>query len=162
MKPASIAIIFDESRKKVLLVKRMDVPVWVLPGGGIDAGETPELAVIREVAEETGFEIEIERLSGEYYPINRLSAYTYVYICQIKGGELTGSSETRFVEFFELEQLPKEFFEVHRDWLNDALVGSGVVRKPISKVTYLAVLRHFLRNPIQVLRYLWTRLTKSS
>lgn len=43
-----------DNHQKLLLVKRRDVPVWVFPGGGIEKGETPERAVVREVFEESG------------------------------------------------------------------------------------------------------------
>ncbi len=34
-------------------------PAWSLPGGGVDLGETPEQGVVREVSEETGFDVEL-------------------------------------------------------------------------------------------------------
>jgi 8-oxo-dGTP pyrophosphatase MutT (NUDIX family) len=37
-------ILFNNS--KILLIKRRDIPVWVLPGGGIDQGESPETAAV--------------------------------------------------------------------------------------------------------------------
>ena len=43
---------FNKSLKKILLVKRRYVPVWVLPGGGIEDGETPFQAAVRETKEE--------------------------------------------------------------------------------------------------------------
>ena len=53
MEPQAIyGILFNEERTEVLLVKRRDLPVWVLPGGGLDAGETPLDGVKREVEEE--------------------------------------------------------------------------------------------------------------
>lgn len=158
--PASVGIILDRSGKNVLLVKRRDVPVWVLPGGGIDHGESFEEAVRREVFEETGYVVNIIRQTAEYYPVNRLAAFTSVFLCEIKGGELTLSSETSSISFFSIENLPGTFFLVHRDWLEDALNNSNMVRKPLVQVTYLAVLRHLLKHPLQVLRYLWTRLKK--
>jgi len=59
-------IAFDKSLKKILLVKRRDVPVWVLPGGGIEEGETPLQAAIREAKEETGFNIKVVRQVAKY------------------------------------------------------------------------------------------------
>jgi ADP-ribose pyrophosphatase YjhB (NUDIX family) len=35
---------------------------WVLPGGEIEANETPEEAAVREMLEETGLRVEVERL----------------------------------------------------------------------------------------------------
>lgn len=50
------------SRKGVLLVRRDKDPgkgLWSIPGGGVELGESQELAAIREVREETGVEIEL-------------------------------------------------------------------------------------------------------
>ena len=41
------AIIFDESREKVLLTKRTDNGRWCIPGGGMDPGESVEEACVR-------------------------------------------------------------------------------------------------------------------
>jgi len=54
-----IAVVFTKNRQEVLLIKRRDVPVWVLPGGGIEKDETALGAIIREVKEESGFEVKI-------------------------------------------------------------------------------------------------------
>ena len=54
MKSGATALIFKDKRSQVLMIKRRDVPLWVLPGGSIDANESPEEAVVREVLEETG------------------------------------------------------------------------------------------------------------
>jgi 8-oxo-dGTP diphosphatase len=39
-----------------------DVGRWMLPGGGLEHGEPPEAAVVRELAEETGYRVQVERL----------------------------------------------------------------------------------------------------
>lgn len=52
----------------VLLVRasdRSDVPgTWFLPGGGVEHGEAPEAAVVREVAEETGYRCRVDGLQA--------------------------------------------------------------------------------------------------
>jgi ADP-ribose pyrophosphatase YjhB (NUDIX family) len=56
-------ILLIDPRDRVLLINeamRPDWPYWLTPGGGVEAGETPRLAAIREVFEETGI-----RLAGE-------------------------------------------------------------------------------------------------
>ncbi len=49
---------------RVLLCHRRDVDLWNLPGGGLVPGEAPWDGVVREVAEETGLEVIVERLAG--------------------------------------------------------------------------------------------------
>lgn len=54
------------SEGRVLLTRREDFDVWCLPGGQVDAGESLAEAARREVREETGLEVRIERLVGMY------------------------------------------------------------------------------------------------
>jgi 8-oxo-dGTP diphosphatase len=81
---------------------------WTLPGGGIDPGEHPEHAAVREVLEETGYHARLtgllgvdsivipasDRLRGEGEPLHGIRI---VYGAEITGGELTievdGSSD---------------------------------------------------------------------
>jgi 8-oxo-dGTP pyrophosphatase MutT (NUDIX family) len=64
----AFAIIFDVQHR-VLLCHRRDMDRWNLPGGGVMSGETPWQAVIREVQEEVGLVVTVDRLIGVYaYP----------------------------------------------------------------------------------------------
>ncbi|MFK7696104.1 NUDIX hydrolase [Paenibacillus sp. HJGM_3] len=78
----SEAIVIQDNRVLMVKqrVKRGDV-VWNFPGGGIEPGETPEEACIRELKEETGYTIRVLRLLQE-----RVGKYTYM--AEIIGGEL--------------------------------------------------------------------------
>lgn len=158
-KSAAIAIIFTPDKQQILLVKRRDVPVWVLPGGGIDAHETPENAAIREALEETGLSVKIERPIAEYTPINRLASRTFTFECTPLDGELATGDETRDLRFFPIRQLPVPFFFVHHDWLVDALKQeAALIQKPLNQVTYFNLFLYFIRHPLQVVRMLLSRL----
>jgi 8-oxo-dGTP diphosphatase len=60
------AVLVDD-RERILLAlwNEGPTPAWTVPGGGIEEGETPEQAAVREVREETGYEIELIRPLGE-------------------------------------------------------------------------------------------------
>lgn len=158
MKKAVIGIIFNTDRSKVLCIKRRDVPVWVLPGGGVDIGETTEHAVIREIAEETGLKTFIDKKVGEYTPINALAHYTEVFECKRENGELGIGAETSAIQYWPVGDLPNNFFVIHREWLADALENKPeVLKKPISGVTYWNLFKHVVCHPVWVVRLLLSR-----
>jgi len=79
--------------------------VWTLPGGGLDFGEAPEVAVLRELNEETGYVGELDGLVGvsdrvfnDVDGADRLHAIRILYRVRIVGGELRdepdGSTDT--------------------------------------------------------------------
>jgi 8-oxo-dGTP pyrophosphatase MutT (NUDIX family) len=158
MKPCALAVVFNPEKTEVLLTKRRDVPLWVLPGGGIENEEAPEAAVLREVFEETGLTVEIERKSGEYYPINWLTSHTHLFECRVVEGLMRLSNETCNVNFFPLSHLPNPLFELHKVWLNDCCKEpKKTVRKPIAQVTYKNLFIYFLKHPIIVIRLFLAR-----
>lgn len=159
MKRSVIGIVFEEDTKNILLIKRRDVPVWVLPGGGVEYDEKPEDAVIREVFEETGIQTIVIRKIGEYTPLNKLAHFTEVFECRKIGGNLAISDESLSVAYWPSENLPSTFFFLHQDWLEDAFLPiTGVICKDIHQITYANLCRYFCRHPLHVLRFMCSRL----
>ncbi|MCB9799074.1 NUDIX domain-containing protein [Candidatus Nomurabacteria bacterium] len=99
------AIIFDEEGC-VLLCHRNDYDLWNLPGGGLEVDETPEDGVVREVLEETGLEVEVDRLTGVYTKVGK-NELVFSFLCRIKGGRLKTTDEADKVEYFSVDQIPK-------------------------------------------------------
>ncbi len=156
-KQAVCGIIFNEG--KFLLIKRRDIPVWVLPGGGIETGESPETAVLRELEEETGYKTKIERKIAEYLPANKLSQVTYFFECSIISGNPLKGNETKDIHFFSLEDLPEPLAPPYRGWILDALARNpSFIKKKIEGTSYLHLIKFLLTNPILTIRFLLTRI----
>nr|NGY95760.1 hypothetical protein [Neochlamydia sp. AcF84] len=156
-KNAAIGVIFNSNKSQVLLVKRQDIPLWVLPGGGVEDNESSCQAVIREVLEETGLTVQVLRKVAEYTPINKLSRFTEIYECSPLKGNLQKGAETREIDFFPLQQLPKHFFFLHKEWLQDALKDEPhVIYRSLNHVTYINLIKYFFKHPTWVLRFLMT------
>lgn len=159
MKQSVVSVIFNSDKSSVLLTKRRDVPVWVLPGGGVEEGEQPEDAALREAAEETSMQVVLERKVAEYLPVNKLANLTHLYECRAVGGVPGPSQETCEVAFFPIETAKKLLFIIHREWLEDALRGEpDLIQRPIASVTYFELGKYFLRHPWHVLRFALSRM----
>lgn len=155
----SVAIcIFNKERDQVLLVKRRDVPVWVLPGGGIDEGESPQQAALRETHEETGYTVEITKKIAEYTPVNRLTFYTHLYECQILSGTAHTNDEICDIRFFSVDALPYYLPPPYPMWIHEALHYTALIKKPIEGVNYKTLLTFLFKHPVLVLRFLLSRI----
>ena len=111
--PGASAIVTDD-QGKILLQRRSDNARWALPGGVMDIGESIGQAIIREVREETGLEVEPESIVGVYSDPGHVFAYddgevrqqfSVCFVCRIVGGELQASAESSDVAFFSPEEI---------------------------------------------------------
>ncbi len=155
---AVYGIVFNAAKTEVLLIKRRDIPVWVLPGGGLDRGETPEGGAIREVLEETGFHSSIVRKVAEYLPVNRMTKFSHLFECQIVSGSMKIGAETKDIRFFPLNALP-DLPPPYEWWIREATANHAtILRKKIEGVSYWVLITLLLQHPILVGRYLLTKL----
>ena len=114
----AFGIIFDE-QGRVLLCHREDLDVWNLPGGRVDSGEMPTDAVIREVMEESGLEVEIESLVGVYGKINK-DELDFCFICSSIGGQLLITDGAGEAKYFEVNNLPFNTNPKHVERIHDS------------------------------------------
>lgn len=160
MQDAAIALVEDPSNKNHFLwVKRRDVPVWVLPGGGIDKGETPEMAAVREVFEESNLVVAIKRKTAEYSPINSWTAVTHVFLCKWVSGIPNITDESVEVAFFDINHPPELCFPLHVIWMKEALNSPDeIIKRPLNEFTWQKVGLFFLKHPIILLKYLFSQM----
>ncbi len=97
---------------KILLVRERSDGGWCMPGGWADVGDLPSEMVVREVSEESGFNVVPKKIIGLYdanrsgTPLAAYHAYKIIFLCEIIGGEARTSNETDGVAFFNRELLP--------------------------------------------------------
>jgi len=96
-------MIFNENNQ-VLLCHRRDYDLWNLPGGGLDAGESPWDGVIREVKEETGLDVKA-KLVGIYSKPEK-NEIVFSFVCEVIGGEIVLNDEADRIEYFSINELP--------------------------------------------------------
>ncbi|UII55916.1 NUDIX hydrolase [Cytobacillus spongiae] len=137
MKRVDVAyvLLFDEQGENVLMVKNMGekTSYYTLPGGAVEQGETLEEAAIREVKEETGFDIEVEGIFsiGEAFFEDRgHHAIFFTFRGKIIGGEINISMPEEIEEIIWMDaQKAEDYIHITND--TKGLINS------ISSVPYL-------------------------
>jgi ADP-ribose pyrophosphatase YjhB (NUDIX family) len=107
------AFVINESGE-FLMIERSDNGLWAIPGGAQDIGESTQDAVVREVREETGIDIEVEGIDGIYSDPRHVIEYddgevrqefSIVFRAKRLSGEVTPSSESKQVRWISPKQL---------------------------------------------------------
>lgn len=110
---AVTAFVVDEG-DRLLMIHRTDNDKWAIPGGGQEIGETVTDAVVREVEEETGLDVEVDGLIGIYSDPRHVIAYddgeirqqfSLCFRAHATDGQLRGSDESKEVRWVPRDDL---------------------------------------------------------
>jgi len=104
------AVVFKN--EKILMVKEKTDKSWALPGGWGDIGLTPAEVAVKEVREESGYQVKAVKLIAVMdkkchpHPPSPYHVYKMFLQCEIMGGEAKEGIETSSVGFFSVDALP--------------------------------------------------------
>lgn len=138
---------------KILLTQREDFETWILPGGGVEDGESLAQAAIRETKEETGLDVELTGLVGVYSRLGGWwNGHMVLFAARPIGGEIKPQEgETIAVEWFVFDELPAPLSLGHPRRIQDAIEGaSGVV--VLQEVNLPKIPEPLTRNELYELR----------
>lgn len=99
-------------QNEVLMVKEQVDGKWSVPGGWADIGYTASEVIQKEIKEETGLDVTVDRLLAVYdkkchdHPPQPHYVYKIVFFCKVTGGELNNSFDILDVDYFPIENLP--------------------------------------------------------
>lgn len=104
----SVTAVVEDSDGRILLIHKTDNDLWALPGGGHDIGESIRDTVVREVKEETGYDVDVTGIVGTFTNPRHVMAYddgevrqqfSICFAAKLVGGELRTSSESKEVDW---------------------------------------------------------------
>jgi ADP-ribose pyrophosphatase YjhB (NUDIX family) len=104
------AAVFRDGR--ILLVKEREDGCWTLPGGWADVGDAPSVAAVREVREESGYEVAARKLALVFdrdrhgHPPLPFHVYKLFFVCDLVGGAPASNHETEGIDFFAEDAIP--------------------------------------------------------
>jgi len=106
---AVAAMIFDEHDRILLFKHTYRKFEWGIPAGGLEYGEQPDIAIVREFFEETGMQVEVQKLlmaesSKDDHNIS------LIYLCKIVSGSFKASLEISEMKYFDVNDLPQMLF----------------------------------------------------
>jgi 8-oxo-dGTP diphosphatase len=124
----TVTAVVEFPDRKILLVRRGTVVFkgyWALPGGRVEVGENSEQAVVREVKEETGLDVEIVVRIGEYRETGVQDGIEYDYqptcfsVKPIGGRIERQENEIEEIRLFNLDEIPARLAFEHSSMIRD-------------------------------------------
>ena len=98
--------VFDSEGRLLMVREVADSGRWTLPGGWADVNLTPGENVVKEVREESGFDVRVRKLAALWdrtrqgHPASVFSCCKMFYVCELVGGSAATSMETSEVGWF--------------------------------------------------------------
>ena len=95
----AVKALVDDGNGNCLLIRRSAssrhfAGQWDLPGGKVDAGESFDAALVREIAEETGLSVSLEAVAGaSQYDMDRVRVVLLFMEARVRSGEVRLSGE---------------------------------------------------------------------
>jgi ADP-ribose pyrophosphatase YjhB (NUDIX family) len=105
---------FDEQNRLLMVREVVDGGRWTLPGGWAEVNLTPAENIVKEMREESGFEVRVRKLAAVWdrsrqgHPGHVFSCYRLFFICDVVGGAAAASLETSEVGWFAEHELPDD------------------------------------------------------
>lgn len=100
-----VDIVIHNTKREILLVRREDDHCWCMPGGWVEANETPDNAIKRELKEETGLHCVSLRLAD--ICVRNSGTVHLTYVAMDCSGKIRGSVEGKEVKFMDPANVKK-------------------------------------------------------
>ncbi len=130
----AVGAIVGNEAGELLLIQRADSGVWLYPTGWADVGYSPSEVVVKEVAEETGIEVEVLGLIAVLDGMRmgmRFPMYSLVWHCRATGGALNAHPlECADVGWFAEDRLPSPLAGAER-WQEMAFAAIRGEHRPV-------------------------------
>ena len=122
-------IVLDEEKRMLLVKQHHDgKDIWMVPGGGIEEGESSKQAAAREVKEETGLDVAVDRLVWHVEEVSqRGQRFVDFFLANVVGGKLELGEDPEFdkagqvlreVKFLTRDEI-KEIKYLYPEYLRD-------------------------------------------
>lgn len=117
--------IFDGTGRVLLVHHTYGRLNWELPGGFVEPGESPDEGARRELYEETGLELDIDRLSGVYFEPDHALGPALHFVFRFRQPDVlapvVASPEINEVAFWRINDLPRPMSDFTERRIRDAL-----------------------------------------
>lgn len=108
------AAVFDRQGRLLMVREIADEGRWSLPGGWADVNITPAENAVKEVREESGYDVVVTKLAAVWdrtrqdHPCGIFSCCKMFFVCRLAGGEAATSVETSEIGWFAQDDLPED------------------------------------------------------